>query len=197
MLEKAEQYCSSLLKGISVNELPFHNIQHTESVVSNVATICRSVSMSPDETEPLLLAAWFHDTGFIDSYKGHEARSCEIARSFLKKEGYETEKLSIVISCIMATELPQSPNNLEQGILCDADLFHLGSVDYFYWQTLLRKEWEVAVHKVFDDKEWYELNLDFLSDHKFQTPYGLNVLSAIERNNQKRLIHLIESSKVK
>ncbi|RKQ43352.1 HD domain-containing protein [Roseivirga pacifica] len=197
MLEKVEQYCSTLLKGISISKLPFHNIQHTESVISNVATICRSVSMSKDEMEPILLAAWFHDTGFIDSYKGHETRSCEIARNFLKKEGYKTQRLSIVISCIMATRLPQSPNNLEQGILCDADLFHLGCTDYFYWQTLLRKEWEVAMDKAFGDKEWYELNLEFLSSHKFQTPYGLNALNVIKRNNKKRLIHLIESSKTK
>ena len=36
---------------------------------------------------------------------------------------------------------------------------------------------------IFTDEEWYELNLDFLINHKYHTDYGKNVLQEKKQKN--------------
>ena len=47
-------------------------------------------------------------------------------------------------ACILATKLPQMPDGLLQEMLCDADLYHLGTLDFFACDVLMKKETELT-----------------------------------------------------
>lgn len=71
MIEKVAAYCRSLL-GEFCSQYPFHDLAHTEEVVRNVSKIGGALGIDPERLEPVIIAAWFHDTGFKDVYGGHE-----------------------------------------------------------------------------------------------------------------------------
>lgn len=174
----AGRHIANLLIRELPSDLLFHNFQHTVNVVRGVRTICKNLGLSKEQKEILLLAAWFHDSGLTKTYKGHEVESQNLAKSFLEKHNYPEEKLSQVLACIGATQMPQAPTTLLEKVICDADLFHLSSMEYYHLQVLLLEEWRRVLNKDCTIAEWASENLTFLEEHHYWTTYGQDVLQA-------------------
>lgn len=171
ILQKASDYVFNLLREKLPSNLIYHNYNHTVEVVNAVMEIADGVGISKEDTETVLLAAWFHDTGFIEEYIGHEDVSKRIAEQWLKENFYPEDKIEIIKGCIEATRYPQKPNNLLEYIICDADLSGIASKKYFDNANFLRQEQEVVLNKKYTDVEWLQAEVDFLSHHKYHTPY--------------------------
>lgn len=150
----------------------YHSLKHTEEVADNVRKIAGKMELNTEDTEILTLAAWFHDTGFIERTNNHEDISIEIAKKYLESIDYDPENLGKVIGCINATRYPQLPHNLLEEIIADADLYHLGTKEYSNKTELLRMEWERSQNKKFSDLEWLKINIDFLTSHKYFTRFA-------------------------
>lgn len=170
---RAGRYVTRLLLDKLPKECVFHNVQHTFNVVRGVRAIGKAEGLKEKDLEILILAAWFHDTGHVIAYQGHELMSTKIARDFLKENDYPKTKISEVESCILATTMPQNPKNHLEKIMCDADLYHLSFSSYDHYQQLLREEWKNMLNKEFTDEEWQEQNDDFLQTHRYFTDYGV------------------------
>ena len=104
----------------------YHDLFHTCTVVNAVNLFCSSSSVSKAEQKLLLIAAWFHDAGYVKGEKDHELESARIAAEFLEQQGIDETEIAAVKQCILATKYPQKPTNQLEAIICDADLFHLG-----------------------------------------------------------------------
>lgn len=176
-------------------EYEFHNFNHTLRVVNAALEIGKAYKLSGDELEILQLAAWFHDTGYADKYKGHEDKSKEYAKGFLESEDYPEGKKKQVLACIEATRMPQNPNNLLEKIICDADLIHLGKKSFFKRNEKLRKEWIASQDFQSTDEEWYYKNIDFLENHVYHTSYVQNEYGLRKEKNIRRLKQLFKDSK--
>ena len=87
IVSKAQAYVESLLNEKLAKDIFYHNYPHTERVAKVAEEIARETKLPKDELEILMLAAWFHDTGFINDYENHEMESQKIATEFLQKEG--------------------------------------------------------------------------------------------------------------
>ncbi|HEX9250954.1 MAG TPA: HD domain-containing protein [Ignavibacteriaceae bacterium] len=172
ILIKIESYVKELFKNRSAAENIYHNILHTTEVVNVAAKIAESENLSAEDTEILLIAAWFHDTGYFHCCKGHEEQSSEYARDYLVREGYPEEKILRIIECIKATQIPHAPTNKLEEIICDADLHHLGMIDIKERGELLRKEFEMNGLKKLSDIEWLKNSLNFFNKHHFFTEYA-------------------------
>ncbi|MFD1063131.1 HD domain-containing protein [Winogradskyella litorisediminis] len=189
MIEKVEKYCVEILSGTKIKELPFHNLEHTKEVVQNVKYLCAAMDIDSVETDLLIIAAWFHDTGFLKAYNGHEAQSKLIATAFLKEQNANESFIDEVCNCIDATKMPQSPTDRLSQILCDADIFHISTPHFFYRKLLLRREWEVFCNNQVSDLEWHQLNLEFLKKHHFRSDYGKQTLEIGKQEN----LHKVEN----
>ena len=83
LIQKASTFVFELLREkLPANHI-YHNYTHTCEVVDAAKEIAEGCDLNKDETEMVLLAAWFHDTGFIELYDGHEQVSKQIAEKFL------------------------------------------------------------------------------------------------------------------
>ncbi len=191
MKKKVADFCFQILTKSHCNQFPFHNVTHTEEVVSQVAILCNHLVISEEEQELIEIAAWFHDTGFRETYAGHEAISVKIATSFLEQNGYPSEKIQLIISCIEATKMPQRPSNLYAQILCDADVLHISQPQFFYRKLLLRREWELILNQYYADIEWHRLNLQFLHNHEFFTSYGKSILQEGKDLNEEKVRNIL------
>lgn len=167
----------------------FHNIEHTREVVAASQIIADHLLLNELEKEIVALAAWFHDCGFIISRKDHELHSEKIAGYFLKERNYPGVKLQQVLDCIRATKLPQTPRNLLECVLCDADMYHLSTPQYWDKNQMLKRETQLISKETLEDSQWCFENLNFLSGHHYHTPYGQKVLEI------RKKAHLIQNIK--
>lgn len=176
LLYRAGRYVTQLL----IRELPkdrvFHNLHHTINVVQGARKIGRAEGLGDVDLEIVLLAAWFHDTGHIRVYAGHEAESMKIAEAWLKREQYPTDRIPRVLRCIEVTTMPQRPETTVEKVICDADLYHLSFNTYDHYQEMLREEWRRELGVEVSDEDWDKQNTDFLTSHRYFTEYGKEVL---------------------
>ncbi len=179
----AGRYIARIFASKLSGDLVFHNFHHTVNVVRGVKDIGRHLQLDKAQKEILLLAAWFHDSGHVVKYIGHEEESQRLAQEWLSREGFPPGKIDQVLDCIGATKMPQQPKNLLQKVICDADLFHLSLGEYCHLQFQLREEWRRIFNREYSDLGWMEENLSFIHDHQYFTEYGRKVLEARKQRN--------------
>ena len=128
------------------------------------------------------MSAWFHDTGFSLGYaEGHEKESIRLAKEFLTPHIAKPEIIIRIESCIQATHMPQQAVTLTEKIICDADLFHLGTNSFMERSELLRKELQAYYKTAFPEAEWLQLNIEFLKLHKYFTGYCRHELEPVKQ----------------
>lgn len=187
LIDKVREYVYELYSKHANPANVYHSFSHTELVVEASIEIGKAEGISDKEMELVIIAAWFHDIGYIKSCEEHEECSCEFVQSFFTELNFSEENLSIIKGIIMATKMPQSPKTHLEKIVCDADMIHLGRKSYNKISSLLRIEAENKKNKTFNDYEWLKINVNFLSNHKFFTTYAQNTY---ENPKQKNLIKL-------
>ncbi|MEZ4957691.1 MAG: hypothetical protein R2825_29300 [Saprospiraceae bacterium] len=128
IISLAKAYVIEFYKKNIGAEYVFHDVQHVKNVVEAVQLIGKACGVNGRQLELLQMAAWFHDTGYIDGAEGHEERSCKFAVDFFSKYQIPEQELDVITRCIMATKL--QPKDLVEEIICDADLSHLGKDIY-------------------------------------------------------------------
>ena len=182
ILAGAEKTVRSIF-GLWVNpSFTFHTIVHTEQVVSAAAKIMDDSDLGETDRYAVLLACWFHDTGFSSGHiEGHETRSIKIATDFLHQNKVPEDMITKVTACIAATRMPQAPHTFSEQIICDADLFHLGTDGFPYITMLLRTELQWYLKQEFSDLDWDKGNITFLSAHQYFTPYCRHHLEPVKR----------------
>lgn len=163
--------------------LLYHNVFHTIDVMEQAESIAKAEGIMPgNEMSLLKLGAAYHDSGFLFTYKNHEEKGCEIIRHDLS--GILTNKeLDIVCGLIMATKIPQTPKNLLEEIICDADLDYLGRDDFEPISQNLYKEFiEFGILK--DPDIWDTIQINFFKTHHYFTQ------TAIGKRKKKKQEHL-------
>jgi predicted metal-dependent HD superfamily phosphohydrolase len=193
----AGRYITRLFAEKLSGDLVFHNFHHTMNVVRGVKDISRNLNLSEEEKEVLLLAAWFHDSGHIVKYVGHEEESQKLAKAWLIKEHYPTEKMERVLACIAATYLPHEPTNLLEEVIRDADLYHFSLGEYCHLQFQLREELKRVFKKEFTDLSWMKDNLKFIENHHYHTEYGQAILEKRKQLNYRKCQQLVKEYQLK
>jgi predicted metal-dependent HD superfamily phosphohydrolase len=124
----------------------------------------------------------------------HELAGSLKAEAFLKNKDLDEETINAVKNCILATRLPQKPQNLLEQIICDADLFHIGTTDFAKQSKLILREME-AVHNVqIDETDWWNTTTAFLENHQYHTDYCKKVLNNTKRYNLEKLKEKLQES---
>jgi len=184
IVAKSEQFINDHFSQNIDSNYTFHSLPHTRRTVKNALLIGKENSLSATDLEIVILAAWFHDCGISEIYKGHEDKSMEIAKQFLEDQNYPVENMERVLGCIISTKPGNKPGNLLEKILHDSNLIHLGKNNYFKRNKELFKEWKNVLNKSVSNDEWIKLNIKFISENDFETDY------ARDKFGDQRLINL-------
>lgn len=168
-LEGALDYALTRLERELPASLVYHSIIHTRDEVAPAAERL-ALHAGVDEAARLLLrtAAYFHDLGFVVQRYEHEMASAQIATTVLPRFGYGSLQVAQIAAMIRATRLPQTPTNLLEELLADADLDLLGRDDFFARNDDLRRELAIDSPTV-SDEEWFGGQMLFLSTHRYWT----------------------------
>ena len=172
LIHKARAHVEALLKGAKPEWLKYHNLEHAKAVAKASESIGTACRLSAEDLEGVIVAAWFHDAGYVEAIEGHEEKSVEIATSFLTKNGYPQNKITRVAGCIRATKMPQNPKTLMEQVLCDADISHLASKDFLELSERIRLEIEHRMGRKLAEAEWLTMNTIFVAGHQYHTDYA-------------------------
>lgn len=172
LVKAAEAHVTPQLETELPGTLTYHTLRHTAAVAKEARALAAAASLNPDDTECLLLAAWFHDSGYLDAYDGHEYRSMARAREWLTAQGYPAPRVAVVVDLIRATHRDEPATTELQKLLVDADLSNLAQEDFRATAELLRAEWEAALGKTYANTDWAELQINFMLGHKYQSEAG-------------------------
>lgn len=186
--ERAREYALERLERELPERLCYHSLAHTRDDV--VPAVERLAAMEGVEGEALLLlrtAAYYHDVGFIQQYDDHESASVRITSESLPHFGYTPEQIEAISRMIMATRLPQTPQNLLEEILADGDLDNLGREDFAERSQVLRDELE-ALGTTMSDQDWFRRQLDFMQNHRYFTDAARQLREVKKQQNIQELI---------
>jgi predicted metal-dependent HD superfamily phosphohydrolase len=173
ILSDAQVYVTDLLSHKLSKSIRFHTLQHTQEVVAACQKLAAHSQLAAEDQLALSLASWFHDTGYTGGQaKDHEMVSVQIATDFLTAHNATDELKKKVVGCINATKMPQSPATAIEEIICDADLYHLGTETFKEKSRLLRDEIKEFGGEDLSKKEWRQNNIAFLEAHQYFTDYG-------------------------
>ena len=164
--EKARNYVLHRLGSELSPNLTYHCLKHTLDVVSAADHLATWEKVGDDDRVLLLTGAYYHDLGFIHQRQGHESISIQLAEQTLPEFGYSTADVIVIRGIIQATHLPQSPNNLLEMIMADADLDYLGQENFWERSKDLRQELENFGDK-HTDEDWYTYQLNFIQPHQY------------------------------
>jgi len=169
ILKQAKAYVTQLFEEKLPKQLVYHSLSHTTAVVKEARKLGEDAGLNALDQEALLLAAWFHDTGYIEAYDGHEYKSMVLAEQWLNQQGYPAARTALVKDLIRATHRNEPRTTELQRLLVDADMSGLGREDFFASSELLRAEWETVLGKTYSNVAWAESQMDFLLSAKFHT----------------------------
>src|SRR5258708_30912784 len=187
LLEQAQHYVRSLYDTHVNEKLYYHNLRHTEKVVEASTQIAQHYQLSDVDIFTVSVAAWFHDIGYLTGEgPGHEERGARMAQSYLEGAGVEFGAIEAIKRCIIATQLPQRAVGLTEQIVCDADLYHLGTDEFSEREKLMRKEAEAVQGRKISKEEWRRSTIRFLESHHYYTDYCRLLL------NEKQMENLIK-----
>ncbi|MXV53195.1 HD domain-containing protein [Pedobacter sp. HMF7647] len=194
VLKSASTYVFELLKEKLSGDYVFHNYQHTVETVKACKELSVAYDLTSRDFEILMLAAWFHDTGYTRAYEGHEEHSIQILKDYLEGE-YKLEDIAEIESLILSTKYGHVPDGTLQEILHDADYINLGKKKASQRGELLRIEWEKILGKKYSNIEWAELQLDFILNTTFKTEEAIKTYDERRQQNIREQYDIIDQLK--
>lgn len=193
LTDNARSFVEQLFKDKLSPVFQYHNLQHTVYTVHWAQKIAKAEHLDGEALEQVLLASWFHDTGYIDGAENHEDHSVAIMSEFLHGQGKSDAYIAQVARLILSTKMGYEPATLPEKILKDADCAHFGDEDYKKISDRLREEWSLTGYRTFSDKKWNRENLLMLKDvHQYYTAYAQAYLEPVKQENIKKIKKKIE-----
>ena len=167
--------------------LTYHSMDHTLDVLEQCGRIAAAEGIT-DEHEIFLLkvAALYHDTGFLYVYRHHEKEGCKIFLADADNYDLSEADKKKIVDLIMVTQLPQTPTNIMEKIICDADLDYLGRDDFFEIGDSLRREF-LWYNIVPDNGAWDKLQYKFLMQHAYHTESSRLLREPVKQQHLARL----------
>ncbi len=173
LLKKISDYVDLFFIEHNDPRLFYHNQFHTKEMFEATQKIASHYQLNDHDFFVVSAAALFHDIGYLLADPPvHEEKSADLASDFLKKLEVPDADIEEIRKCILATKMPQRPNTLLEKIVCDADLYHLGTDMFKLKSKLLRKEAEALNQGTkIEGEEWRNNTISVLDGHQYHTDY--------------------------
>lgn len=188
LLSKTEAHVNLFYRDNADVNLFYHNQSHTMEVLENTKKISEHYHLDDRTFFIVCAAACFHDLGhLIKNVESHEIESVKLAHVFLSTFSVNETDIIAIEKCILATQMPPKPASLAEKILCDADLFNLGTDGFTEKNKFLKEEMEALGNTKIDDNEWHTFTVNMLENHQYHTDYCQFLLNKTKAFNLEQL----------
>lgn len=184
---KAERHIMKVLEQGLSRQLHYHSTAHTKDVVSAVERLALLENVTDEGLFLLKSAATYHDAGFVEEYDNNEPIGARLADEILPKYGYTEQHIDIIKELIYVTQIPHTPKNQLEEIICDADLDYLGRDDFHEIAGRLCREL-IEHGKIKNEKHWDEIQVSFLTSHKYFTKTSKKTRGKKKQKNLQEVV---------
>lgn len=189
---KASEFILNKVKTDLPEFLKYHSYHHVMDVLDAAITLADLEGLSEYETLLLKTAVLYHDSGFTRQSNEHEKIGCDIAKETLPNFGYSEKEIEQICGMIMATKIPQTPHNLLEQIICDADLDYLGRDDF--WQIGSNLYNELVIYGVLNnERDWNRLQLKFLTSHNYFTKSAIRLRQGKKNDHVEKIKQIVST----
>jgi uncharacterized protein len=169
------------------NKLPlrytYHSLKHTREEVVGMSERLAILEGINEEMRILVVTgAYYHDIGFTIQRENHELVGAQYIKRVLPEFRYSPAQIQVIAGIILATRIPQRPQNLLEQIVADADLDVLGRVDFWNRSLVLRSEMAMLGF-YFTDEEWCKRQCGFIKQHHYFTESARRLRDIQKQNN--------------
>ena len=77
LIEKVKKYVNDIFQEKYDKRSTYHSFEHTREVAEAAEKIGKASDLNDEELEAVIIAAWFHDTGYLFQHDDHESSQCE------------------------------------------------------------------------------------------------------------------------
>lgn len=188
IIKEVQEFVKTKFETELSSNYTYHNYNHTQKVVDAAKLLADKSNLSDSDYEALIIAAYFHDLGFIVNPDDHETHSIELAKSFLASKHYiDKSQIDKITQCIDATRLGFKGDTLLGHLMHDADLSGLADPNYAELIENLRKEIKFRTAKKLSRNNWRKENISFLENHKYISPAAITLFRDRKLQNLKTL----------
>ena len=110
-----------------------------------------------------------------------------MAAEFLQHESLSPELIGMFQNTIKATKMPQNPVTQIEKILCDADLFHLGTEEFETTDKQVKEETELRINQLISNDVWSDISMKLMEIHHYHTDFCQNLLQVGKQENLEKL----------
>ncbi len=190
-IQAVKSYVVPLLEERLPRTLYYHGgSRHHVEAMEVADRLAEAEGLSEQERCLVQTGGLLHDIGYLEQPNNNESIGARIAGEILPRFGYGPEDIRIIQGTILATKIPQEPQNVFDQIVCDADLDMLGREEFFYTTELLRMEWVVRGRPL-SPRQWHERNLKFLEQHHYWTKSAIALRDEVKRRNYQLTLELL------
>ena len=163
--------------------LTYHCYAHTLDVMKQALALAEIDALTEKERLLLMIAAAFHDAGFLLQRPKNEPIGAEMAReAMLASNQFSVDEQEMVWQMIMDTQLnaegpAQTARTDLSPWLLDADLANLGRDDFWHKTTLLSEEMQIPI------EEMLPLTHTLMARHGWLSPAGQLLFSDKKQQN--------------
>jgi len=175
------------------DELHYHSIEHTHEIMESARKIGIAEGLNDMELSLLATAAAYHDSGFLISVNDHEEKSTEVVADLLPDFGFSASQIRQIQNMIIATRIPQQPKDLLSKVLCDADLYYIGTDSFFETGEKLYEEFSIQ-GVVNNRQDWIALQIRFLESHHYFTQTAKTSCDAPKQKHLEELKKMLDVS---
>ncbi len=188
LLKKVEDHVNLFYRENADKNLFYHNRDHMLEVLDNTKKLADHYQLDDRQFFIVCTAACFDDTAHsIKDVEFRELKSAELATGFLNSIGVNEEDITAVKNCILATKMPQTPVTINEKIVCDADLYNLGTDDFRKKNRLLKSEEDAIGGIEIDGITWRASSISLLENHAYYTDYCQLLLNKTKAENLEKL----------
>lgn len=188
LLKKVEDHVNLFYRENTDTNLFYHNRDHMLEVLDNTKKLADHYQLDDRQFFVVSAAACFDDIAHcIKGVEFHEQKSAEMAEAFLNSIGVNEEDIVAVKNCVLATKIPQTPISINEKIVCDADLYNLGTDDFRKKNRLLKDEEEAIGGTEIDGITWRASSISLLENHLYHTDYCQLLLNKTKAENLEKL----------
>jgi len=182
---------TGILKAKLDPKLTYHGFHHVEYVMQAALMLAKEMKISSNGILLLKTAVMLHDSGFVKTYSGHEAESIVIGKEMLPAYGYSHVDIETIAGMILATRIPQLPNNELEYIIADADLEYLGTDKFDEISESLFLEL-MAFNFIKDRNQWNKIQVGFMSKHSYFTEFCRKYREPVKQEHLKKIKALVK-----
>ena len=169
MIYAADEYVRGYLRQNLATRRLYHNYEHAKDVAEVTAELISDQGLDESQTEAVLLAAWFHDTGYAHSPENITDGSIHVLNEFAKGHPVDKSVLQTAEALIRFVQSGNEPSNSLEAYLYDANNSYIGRKRFFDQSGMRRVERETFDGISYSMYDWNRELLDVLMNHKFWT----------------------------